>query len=397
MSVAAKAVLIGDLNMLRSFKSMRDDTVLVVTDPEDISRFSRFIGNCELLDIARLDDREIADSLISIAEKLDQPPALFYGDDRLLFAISRHRERLQPHYRMLLPDSRLIEDCTDKVRFVDLAERNGLPVPRNHVYLGIDDLSHIESRIGFPCIIKPAVHIDWFETEAIKAQQSRPSKILLARDRDELVRWLGYFGPDEKLLIQQYVPGDESRVYSFHTFADENSTPLAWFTGRKIRTYPSVGGLSTYLELIHDDDLRQLGFEIVRKLGVKGPLKIDCKRHPETGKFYILELNLRYTLWNYLGTANGVNIPLAAYRYLTGQALEAPGRHATHTRWLSFGDDLRSFVRCYRPAGEYTTWTWLRSLMHRKVYDVFSWDDPGPFFADMTSQARSLLARLGRR
>lgn len=396
MSDGTKAVLIGDLNMLRSFKSMHDDTLLVVTDPDDVSRHSRFCSRSKVLDVARLDDREIVESLISIAREFDEAPVLFYGDDRLLFALSRYRERLQPHFRMLMPESSLIESCTDKVRFVEIAERHELPVPRSQVFSGSADLSRIESDVGYPCIIKPAIHLDWFETRAIQAQ-NRPSKILLAKDREELEAWLGYFGADDKLLIQEYIPGDESQVFSFHTFVDADGRLLAFFTGRKIRTYPSTGGLSTYLELVHDDDLRELGFETVRRLGVKGPLKIDFKRHPVTGKYYILELNLRYTLWNYLGTANGVNIPLLAFHYLAGRNVAAPATHETHTRWLSFGDDLRSFIRYYRPEGQYTTLSWLRSLMHKKVYDVFSWDDPLPLIAAIAGYGKAFFTKLGNR
>ncbi len=50
---------------------------------------------------------------------------------------------------------------------------------------------------------------------------------------------------------------------------------------------------------------------------------------------------------------SGVNLPMVAYRDLTEAAVPvAAGDYTTDTRWLAFGDDLRSLLRNYRPSGE---------------------------------------------
>ena len=53
---------------------------------------------------------------------------------------------------------------------------------------------------------------------------------------------------------------------------------------------------------------------MLERLAFVGVVKLDYKRDPRTGRFYLLEVNPRFNLWNHLGAAAGVNLPLLAYR-----------------------------------------------------------------------------------
>ncbi|APR80567.1 Hypothetical protein A7982_05914 [Minicystis rosea] len=101
-------------------------------------------------------------------------------------------------------------------------------------------------------------------------------------------------------------------------------------------------------------------------------------------------MNPRFSLWNHLGAASGVNLPLLAYRDLTGARVEVAGPARTGLRWLSLADDMRAFVRDYAPAGELSFPAWIASLRGPKVYDIFAWDDASPFFINL---ARALRER----
>ena len=123
-----------------------------------------------------------------------------------------------------------------------------------------------------------------------------------------------------------------------------------------------------------------------------GPVKLDYKRDPSSGRFYLLEVNPRFSLWNHLGAASGVNLPLVAYRDLTGQPAGAKATATPGVRWLALGDDARAFLRDYRPAGELDWTSWLRSLRGPKVYDVFAWDDASPLVMTLAHTLRDRRA-----
>src|SRR6185369_15521749 len=93
---------------------------------------------------------------------------------------------------------------------------------------------------------------------------------------------------------------------------------LGHYVGRKIRTYPSRAGVSTYLELCDEPSLERAGFAVLERLGLTGVVKLDWKRDPRTGRFHLLEVNPRFNLWNHLGAAAGVNLPFLAYQDLLG-------------------------------------------------------------------------------
>jgi predicted ATP-grasp superfamily ATP-dependent carboligase len=242
-------------------------------------------------------------------------------------------------------------------------------------------------------VIKPNVHIGWFKHKAL--QSEGPKKALRASTESELrelyaevSRHTGDF------VIQQYIPGGEDEIYSFHAYMDRGGVALGQFVGKKIRTFPREAGLSTYLELVKEPRVVALGLDVVRKLGLIGPVKIDFKRDPRSGRFYVLELNPRYNLWHYLGSVSGVNLPLLAYADLVGAHIQRPLDYIVGVKWLSFGNDFRSFVRSYRPSGELGVAEWLRSLRGPKVYDVFAWDDPLPFLAGLANYGKALAEKL---
>src|SRR5262249_52595857 len=146
-------------------------------------------------------------------------------------------------------------------------------------------------------------------------------KALSAENERELQRALEQiclFSPD--FIVQQRIPGGEEHVYSFHAYFDAERRLLGQYVGKKIRTFPRTDGTSTYIELVEEPELSRLGREILEKRDFVGVVKLAFKRDPRSGRFSLLEVTPRYTLWNRLGAAAGVNLPLLAYRDLMGEA-----------------------------------------------------------------------------
>jgi D-aspartate ligase len=186
----------------------------------------------------------------------------------------------------------------------------------------------------------------------------------------------------DKLTCQEYVSGDDTCNWSYHGFADEKSHVVEWFIGRKLRTNPPDNGESAYIELARDDELRALAPRLAACMGLKGIFKMDFKRDARTGNWYLLEVNARFNLWNYVGAANGVNLMRTAYDFLLeGKRPAAREAHGTRIRWLSLQLDRQAF-KALNADGRLGVARWLASIAFaRKVYNVFSWSDPGPWLS----------------
>lgn len=390
------AVLHGDVNMLRCFAGTDVRAVVVSPDPDSPSFFSRHGWQRRVLADARVAPQAALSELCALGRLFGDRPALFYGDDAMLLLVSRNREALAPLYRFLLPPAELVEGLVDKLRFAAIARERGLPAPRTVTSWEASSAAEIARIVPPPVILKPFSHLGFYNARSIVELGVGPVKALTARTEEELARMIDRiraFSPD--FVVQEYIPGGEDNVVSFHAYVDARGRRLGSFTGRKIRTYPRLAGISTYLEVADDPALARAGMEAIEKLGIVGVVKLDYKRDPRSGRLYLLEANPRFSLWNHLGAAAGVNLPLIAYRDLIG-AKEEPARLVRPgLRWLSFGDDLRTFLRSFRPAGELTLASWLLSLRGPKVYDVFAWDDPSPFVMSVR-QALGGARRRGR-
>jgi len=385
------ALLCGDLNMLRCFSESGVPTSVAASDPDEPTLRSRYCTRSFLIAPADEPERCVGD-LELIARELGDEPVLYYGTDAMLLLVARNAERLAEAFRFRTPPLELVEALVDKIQFATLAQARGIPIPETLSSSEAFSARQVVRSVPLPCVVKPSVHIGWLRGRALR--QRSIQKAIVAETLAELDAVLEEVREHTRsFVVQRYVPGGEDEIHSFHAYSDARARVLGWFVGKKIRTYPMQAGVSTYLELVKEPDLARLGHEIVERLGLVGPVKIDFKRDADTGGWWVLELNPRFTLWNYLGAVSGVNLPELAYADLAGERCPLPSDYRTGVRWLSFGNDLRSFVRGYRPSGTLSTLQYLASLRGPKVYDVFSWNDPMPWVSSALRYSRAAARR----
>lgn len=391
------SVLCGDLNMLRCFVGTGIPTLLVSADSGDVIFHSRYCHQKRVIADCVTSPGEAVRDLEELGRSFSEKPVLFYGDDAMLMLISSNRERLAKYYRFLMPEHELVEALVDKSQFAQLAEKLELAAPKTITSRQVMSTDDIERYISLPCVLKANPENAWFRSSAIREEGGKPQKALRANNRAELDRLYGRIKQyTDSFVVQEYIEGGDNCIYSFHAYLDRKGEALAHFVGRKIRTYPKDTGLSAYLELVKEPEVVRLGLDILKKLDFVGPVKIDFKKEASTNRFYVLELNARFTLWNYLGAVCGVNLPQAAYKDLTGEPPAVETDYRAGVRWLSFGNDFRAVIRDYHRDGDISWADWLLSYKGEKVYDIFSWRDPYPFVKTVMNYSRALYRRAGK-
>jgi predicted ATP-grasp superfamily ATP-dependent carboligase len=288
----------------------------------------------------------------------------------------------------VLNDPALATVLLDKQRFQALAESSELPVPRRLEWKAL----HAEQG---PVLVKPKARTDW-ENSIVKRELFGSAKAcVFASGREAYGHLLlGRFA--HELCFQEYVPGGDDAIWSYHGFATPEGELLASFVGRKIRTFPALTGHSSYLRLARDAELTRLARDIVARLGLVGVFKIDFKRSAANGRFYLLEINTRFNLWHYLGAKSGVNLPQVAYDYLVHGKRPAERQASLRYRWLSLETDWHAY-REGASRRELTLVRWLASLFYvPKVYDFFAWRDPMPFLRYLGERLKRLPRRVRR-
>ena len=366
------ACVVGDMDLLRPLGLAGIPCAVVVVDDPAV-RHSRFVVTEVATAAVRQEPGELAEALVRFAEEQPSPPALFYENDEELAVVSDHREHLGRHLRFVIADRSVVDVLLDKARFQAAAERLALPVPRGR-RMGPQDRPD-DLELEFPVVIKPLSRRfeAWSRISSGKALRINSREILRTA-------WPRLAATELDFVVQELVPGPESRIESYHVYVRTDGTVAGEFTGRKIRTGPAELGHSTALETTHAPDVAALGREVIDRFGVRGVAKVDFKRDT-VGNLRLLEVNPRFNLWHHLGAVAGVNLPALVYGDLVGAPRPAPRAADAGVAWCDLPADRRSA----RDAGVSTV-DWLRWAVRVQAKSAIAWDDPMPF----------LRGRLGR-
>lgn len=288
---------------------------------------------------------ELAGTVAAWAREQPAPPVLIPADDPACEFLSTHHELLRPSC-LLSPSYRpeMVPLLVDKRTFYRRCLELGVELPRT-VFLDdqADDVSRQLAELRFPVVLKPAHGYRW-------RKRLHGAKVLEVGSRDELHRALDQLGEGvQTLTVQEVVPGPEREIFVCGAYFRADGTPQAVFTARKSRQYPPRFGSGSLLVSEWHEGVARLSLELIARLGYRGICGTEYKPDPRDGRFKLIEVNPRPTLWFSLCRAAGCDVVDHAYRDLIGQPL-APqiGRQRDGVRWQYFLRDLLSLGRYLR-------------------------------------------------
>jgi len=374
-------LLLGGLSQVWPLGFAQIPVIVATSDLKNPALASRYIcGHC-LLPSKEASKSAIIARLLEAGQELSRITGsrlpIFCGNDDDLALTYEFHDSLAESYLLFGNDPALGLSLLEKNRFHALAEERGLPVPQAYACDG--DGENAVGRAENPVIVKPRSKQMWQQSPVFRTLFQGQGKAKVFRNGRELLAQPGLISIKDQIVIQDYIPGSDDRIYSFHGLADDASELIAWFLGRKLRTFPKLTGESSFIELIKDRELFFTGCEIAKRLGLRGVFKMDFKRDVRDGRLYLLEINARFNLWHYLGAANGVNLPRAAYEYMVYGVRRRPSAYATKYKWQHLLLDCHAY-RELHALGEISLWRWVSSLfLARRVQNVFLWKDPVPF------------------
>jgi predicted ATP-grasp superfamily ATP-dependent carboligase len=242
------------------------------------------------------------------------PGVVFPTHDDDLETIARHRSELD--LTCPFPAWQILGRAQDKREQVAAAIRAGVPVPATADEPG--------DELGLPALVKPARAPQFRRRFGVKAFR--------CETRAELEDAFGRAAEFEP-LVQEWIPGDDDALYTLGSYIGEDGRALGIFSGRKLRQTPRSIGTARVAEAVWVDQVVDQGLALIRELGLWGISQVEFKRDPRDGLFKLIEVNPRLWEWHGLAAACGVDLPLIAYRDVTGEEVE-PVRMRDHgKRW----------------------------------------------------------------
>jgi predicted ATP-grasp superfamily ATP-dependent carboligase len=111
--------------------------------------------------------------------------------------------------------------------------------------------------------------------------------------------------------------------------------------------------------------------DLLSRLDFRGVCGTEYKRDPRSGRWMLIEINPRPTLWYDLARAEGINPVEAAYRDLAGLEPLPPARQRNGVLWRYLARDWAACARY-----------WIRrDLDAPRLAEVFRWPDSEAIFS----------------
>jgi len=370
------AVVIGGehpgLGVARSL-GRRGIPVCVIDDQYSVSQFSRYVSRTVRVKDLRNEHRTV-ENVLDVGRRYGLNGwVLFPTRDETVAAFSRHRDRLSEMFRVTTPSWETVQWAWDKKNTYIRASELGIPVPQTFNPRTESDLVPLYSRL--PLAVKPAVKENFFYATGAKAWRAETQEQL----RELFRRAASQIRPEE-ILVQEIIPGDGLRQYSYCAFfrdGEAQSTLVA----RRLRQHPrEFGRAATYVETIDSPEIEELSLRFLRNIDYYGLVEMEFKQDPRDGKYKLLDVNARTWGFHILGAAAGVDFPYLQYADQVG---EVPGKYraAPGIGWLRLLTDVPTVLSdfCNRSLSFRAYWD---SLKATRVESVFSWRDPLPSLAE---------------
>lgn len=333
------------------------------------------------------DEKKYLEFLIEYGKKQDAKPVLFPSADPYVEFIDKNLDELKKYYLIAMTEKGLWQRVMDKISLYEMAEKYSFPVPET---VDPDDENFeekLDSMVGYPCIIKPTDSPSFaskFRVKTFKCNNLSEVKEGIKKAKEK----------DEKVFVQRIITGFDDHMYTFDFHADQNSNVTHWITCQKLRQYPINFGASVYTKQKYVQELFDLGAPFIKQIGYKGFGEIEFKKGSKTGKFYLIEINVRTTTLNVLLNKCGVNFPLVAYNELIG--LDIGERSVKEDKEIAFRylyEDIFA-IRHYIKAGQLTKAEVKESLKLKKAPAILDFDDLKPGLSFMGIILKKVKSKL---
>jgi D-aspartate ligase len=274
---------------------------VVTPDPQDEDAFVAFLAGLEVEDAP-----------------------VFATHDEPLNAIARAADRLAGRFLYPFPPWEVLARIQTKRGQLEAAERADVPTPRTAHPGSAGEARAAADLIGFPVLVKPS------STEGFKRRFGKQA--FRCETAAEVERAYADAEPYEP-MVQEVIPGGDDELYTLGSYVSRDGEALGLFCGRKLRQTPPGVGTCRVGEALWVEEVVEQGLKLLHTLEFHGLSQVELKRDPRDGAYKLMEVNPRLFQWHGLAAACGVDLPLIAYRDLTGERVEPVSANGTRKRW----------------------------------------------------------------
>lgn len=283
------------------------------------TKYSRIIRFTAVPEIDR--DEVMLETLTAFAENHPDGKLILFGcTDDYAAMIIRNKDKL-PRYLCACPNESFLDSVSRKAEFYEICEKYGIPYPKTVVLTGKTDVSELAADVlgfDYPIVIKPSSSVVYW-----KHPFDGMKKVYIAKsaaDAEAIIAEIYDSGYDERMILQEFIPGGDAHMRVLTAFSDKKGRVRAMCLGHTMIEEHTPKGLGNHAAIV-TEPVSHLPFAdkiraMLEDMGYTGFSNFDIKYTGQGDDYRVFEINLRQGRSNYYVSSAGINIArLAAEVY----------------------------------------------------------------------------------
>lgn len=242
----------------------------------------------------------------------DEKILLVAASENYIELISKNKDKLKDKYYFNYADVKIIESLSNKELFYKKYMDNGIIDLPKTLYLDLSKEEDIKVNFTYPIIVKAANVVAY--RKLVFPGQNKIYKVYSHEELLNVIKTIKNGGYKDTLIIQEYIPGDDSHLFDSVIYADT--------TGKVKRvTLAQIGLQEHKSDLVGNAAILINGYnqfenknieerikKLAEKIGITGFAEFDLKYDERTKDFKLLEINPRQGRSSYYLTKLGSNL-----------------------------------------------------------------------------------------
>ncbi len=219
----------------------------------------------------------------------------------------RNRAALEKDYIVPFISEELMEKVVYKENFYKMCEEYDLDYPATLVFKkGMDP--EMDLPFDFPVVVKASDSMTYFN-----AQFPGKKKAYIIKNREEFVEAIRNIYSstyEDNLIIQDYIPGDDTVMHVLNAYVDRNHKVRMMCLGRIVLEDHTPVLIGNYVGIVseYNKEVYEKYQKFLEDVKFTGYANIDLKYDRRDGKMKIFELNIRQGRSSFFVTASGYNL-----------------------------------------------------------------------------------------
>nr|WP_229854511.1 ATP-grasp domain-containing protein [Streptomyces filipinensis] len=337
----------GGVGAIRSLGRLGVPMYAITEDAYTPAASSRYLKKAFVWPTTGAEDPgHLVEGLLRVGRRIGRPTVLVPTDEEAAVLIAEHQEELAGSFLFPRVDPGLPRRLASKQGLHELCVEHGIAAPASAFPETYEDIVAFADTARFPVVAK--------NREAF-VRRTRPAVGGTTRiaTREGLLTLARDWGSRPGVILQEYLPREEAEDWIVHACFDQDSSPLALFTGVKVRSWPPHAGMTANAYVVDNPELTDLTARFIKQIGYSGIIDLDLRFDRRDGQYKLLDFNPRMgAQFRLFENESGVDVVRAMHLNLTGRPVPEGEQRAGH-RYIVENIDLPALL-AYRRSG-YTT------------------------------------------